>query len=72
MGPGLVRVTAHAFHYAAECESCGNSVDISYADLRRGFSGILPDKACMERSLICACGAAKPADDRPKLLRFTR
>ena len=68
MGPGVVRVTAYAFHYAAECETCGNSVDISHADLRRGFSGYLQDKARMEQSLICACGAAR-ADERPKLLR---
>ena len=72
MGPGLVRATAYAFHYAAECEACGNSADISYADLRRCFSGNLPDTACMEHSLFCACAAAKRADDRPKLLRFTR
>jgi hypothetical protein len=73
VGPGVVGVTAFPFHYAAECEACGNSAEISYADLRRELSRTLPDKTCMERSLICACGAAaKGSDDRPKLLRLTR
>ena len=56
---GDVRVTVHRFHYAAECEACGNSVGISYRDLRRAFSGRLPGKAWIEGSLICTCEAAR-------------
>lgn len=59
-----MRITAHPFHYAAACTSCGNAITVSYADLRRCFSGALPDRARMERSLIYICdAAARPAHE---------
>lgn len=61
---GDMRVTVHPFHYAAERKACGNAIDISYRDLRRGFSGRLPDRAWIEGSLVCTCVAAKHGADR--------
>lgn len=55
-----MQITAHSFYYSALCESCGNTITISYRDLRSCFSGSIPDEALLKGSLLCTCEAARP------------
>ena len=55
-----MRVSFHLFFYSAECECCGQTVNISYRDLRACFRGAVPNKSVIERSVRCTCAAEPP------------
>lgn len=55
-----MQITAHPFHYVFVCESCGNTITISYRDLRGCFAGSVPDEEFLKRSLLCVCELPQP------------
>lgn len=52
-------VEAHALHYSAYCESCGNHIEISYSSFRRVLNGSVPDEGFLRHALICVCELPK-------------
>ena len=37
-------IEAHALHYSARCESCGNRIEISYSSFKKILKGAVPDE----------------------------
>lgn len=54
-----MKLTEHVSLYSATCEVCGNAYTISFSDLHALFVAV-PDKAYLERSLLCVCELPSP------------
>lgn len=62
-----MQITAHSSYYSAACENCGNTLTVSYRDLRACFEGSVPNEDFLETCVLCVCELPQPESARLSL-----